>query len=667
MSRLRTTTMLWAVLALACAALWAAAGGSAWAAAERHPHVGRLPGYPAARGVVPVLGSPSAVAAREQLIEGALAAARSRHQTAERLFGLKASAVPNELGAASCLSALEEEFSFATQDVCYRGGPVVHDPKIHLIFWQGKPGAVGETKVKTFPASYQPLIKRYFEDVAHDSHLETNTFAVQPQYGEVSQQGGKATLVPGEYALRSNVEVLDDADPFPAKCVDNTTFSEGPCVLDADLHGEIEKYAGSSPAGLGEIYVVLTPPGVGGCFEEGECAYQAYCAYHSDFGGDGRTPGQQTLYADLPYLGNVTGCDSGVHPNEPFAPKEDDEGADAAIDTVSHEINETISDPIGSQCEAGASSPSQCEQNAWTDAIGQEIADKCLPPESTILGVYGTPLGEVLPGDAASSFNQAIDGNRYWAQRIWSNEAGLAEGACVQRRIEAAFTISAGPRATVPMSFDGSLSGAPGDPAVYWVWNFGEGEQVGTRSATISHAFATTGSHVVGLTAYDAYGNSQATVGEFAVGAAPPPPGPTTAPPPATTTVLVKEPVAPAHLTVQQLAAKLGLPANNRKLTGLGPYALGRGECPPACALVVQLFAKVPTLLGKQRTSKLVSIGVLRTRYTLHGSGALSLSLSAKGRALLRREKTLACKLLVAVEGQEGASWQISRALTLKR
>ena len=148
-----------------------------------------------------------------------------------------------------------------------------------------------------------------------------------------------------------------------------------------------------------QIYVVLTPPGVGGCFEEGECAYKAYCAYHSDFGGNGVTPGEQTLYADLPYVGKVTGCESGVNPNA------SSEGTDGVIDDASHEVNETITDPIGSQCETGAISYTQCERNAWTDAVGQEIADKCLPPESTLSGTYGQPLGEVIPGQPASAYN----------------------------------------------------------------------------------------------------------------------------------------------------------------------------------------------------------------------------------------------------------------------
>jgi hypothetical protein len=571
------------------------------------------------------------------------------------LFGLKATPVPNEIGQRECFSAIEEEIVFETQDMCYRGGPVLRDPKIHLIFWQGKPGASGEEQVKNFPSGYEVTVTHYFEDVAHDSNSQTNVFAVEPQYGEDTETG----FVPGEGALNKEVEVIHDADTFlPSKCTYKSPFAPGPCVLDKDLQEEIKKYAGSSPKGLGDIYVVLTPGGVGGCFGEGQCAYQAYCAYHGDFGGNGVTPGQQTLYADLPFIGKVEVCDSGIHPNSTT-----DDGADAVIDDASHEINETISDPLGSQCPAGATKPEECEPNGWTDAIGQEVGDKCLPPETTLSGVYGSPLGEAVPASGvARSYNQVINSHFYWTQREWSNEAGLSEGTCVQRRIEVKFSISATRQATVPMTLDGSASGAPGDPSVYWVWNFGGGEQVGTASPTISHTFAQSGHHEVGLTAYDAFGSSEAGVGVFEVGAAPTPP----APPPAPAPLVIREQIAAGHVTVEQLAAKLGLPTNGKKLSGNGPFSFGRAECPPACGLTLQLFAKTTTTSHKHRTTNLVLVGSESFLLSAKGARVLSLSLTPKGKQLLHKLHKLACKLVVSVEGQEGGSWQIVRTLTIK-
>jgi hypothetical protein len=646
---------------------------AAAAYAVRHPAAGRLPGYPALRGVMPVLGSSAALSAHEKLVNGAFAAARVHH-TAR----LRGAPVANEGELELCLEELEEEVSFFTQNMCYRGGPVLHNPTIHLIFWQGQveEDISKEPNVKLFPLHYIELVERYFEDLAHDSGRETNVFAIDPQYWE--EQSGHSFKA-GEYKLsfdRNTDVTVDATNAFPkhvSGCSDQTTFSEGPCLLDSDLQKEVQEVAGTSSKGLGDLYLVLTPPGVGGCFESGECAYRQYCAYHSDFGGDGMTVGQQTLYADLPYLGEVSGCDSLVHPNEVVSEIEErkgvDNGADAVIDTASHEVDEAITDPIGSQCDeeeiAGKPTIVDCEKNAWTDAIGQEVADKCLPPESTVFGIYGEPLGELLTGRPASRFNQEVDADHYWTQRQWSNEAGLTEGACLQRRIKASFSISAIRQATVPMTLDGASSGAPGDPAVYWVWNFGNGEQIGTASPTISHTFAQPDEYAVGLTAYDAFGNSEAGVGTFLVGAAPTPPAPAPAPT-APQVIRLVPTVSPTAYTAAQLATKLGLPANGRKLSGNGPFSLGHAECPPACAVTLQLFAKTTSTANKHTTTKLVLIGSAHVRLVAKGAHALSLSLNAKGKQLLHKLHKLSCKLLISVEGQEGGSWQITRSLVLK-
>jgi hypothetical protein len=651
------------VALLGAALAFAPAAGNAQGA-EPHPHVGRLPGFPAIRGVVPVLGSQAAVAAHEKLVRGAFAAARARHAK-----GLAGPVESNE-GLAGCEN---EAAFFASQDVCYRGGPVVRDATVHLIFWQGpvEEDISKEPNVGLFPAGYLETVKRYSEDVAHDSGTQTNVFAVDPQYGD--------TTGPGRYALAfdgSSDMTLDNA-PFPkhtaGECSDESEYAHGPCLLDTDIQNEVEKVAGTSEKGLHDVYIVLTPPGVTGCFEEasGECAYKQYCAYHGDFGGDGVTPGKQTLYADLPFAGvdppvtgEVSGCDSGVHPNA-FAV-----GADTVIDDASHELNEVITDPIGSQCKSIAKE--ECERNAWTDVIGQEVADKCLPPESTVAGTYGEALGELEPGNEASRFNQLIDGDHYFTQRVWSNEAGLFEGGCVQRAIGASFSVSPGAAATVPTTLDGSASGASGDPAVYWVWSFDEGEQVGSASPRLSHTFAAPGSQEVGLTAYDAYGNAEAVVETVNVAAAPiPSPPPPTPSPPA-----VKEAASTlGHFTAAQIAAKLGLPPSGRRLAGTGPFMLGRAECPPACAITMRLYAKVTRVSRKHPVARLVPVGSARhqgappgavfVRFQPGSLGELPLSLNAKGRALQRRSRTLVCKLVVTVEGQEGGTWQIVRSLIL--
>jgi hypothetical protein len=627
MNAMRSTGRLTSWLICACGLLALVAGTAA--AVEPHPAVGRLPGFPRERGVIPVLDSSAALSARERLVDGAFAAAR-----AER----------HALGPNPGRQACPEEFAF-TQNVCYLGGPVLRQPVVHLIFWLGPNvgGKPSNPKIEPFPPLYRSTIEQYFTDVAHDKGVLTDAYAVDPQYSDKQGPGVNGSTFEASNAVDEKVFPPHSAEQCPGF---TKKVAEGPCVLDSDVQKEVESVAGPN-AGLGNIYFLFTPPGVSSCASFG-CSYSAYCAYHSDFGGNGVTPGPQTIYANMPYTAPGV-CDFGVHPNEG-----QDEGTDAAIDTVSHEFNEAVTDPIGSQCK----SETECEPSSWTDAIGQEIGDKCLPPETTVAGTYGSPLVEGL---GASSYNQEINGHHYWTQREWSNEAGLLEGACVQRAIGASFVVSAGAAATVPMTLDGSPSGAQGDTATYWVWNFGGGEQIGTASPTISHAFAQSGRYEVGLTAYDKRGNSEATVETVSVGPAPAPPLP-----PAPLTITVKEPASPpGHLTAAQLAAALGLPGNGRKLSGGGSLALGHAECPPACGFALSLYAKLTTVAHGHRTTKLVSIGTAHMTFGAKGAGALVLSLNAEGRALLRKSHTLACKLLVTVEGQEGGAWQIVRSLTL--
>lgn len=604
---------------------------------------------------MPVLGTSAAVAAHEKVVDDAFAAARAR-----ALKGPSGLAERNEKFFAPCEG---EEFFFTTRNACYRGGPVLRGATVHLIFWQGpvEEDISKEANVSLFPIHYVETVKRYFQDVAHDSGAQTNVFAVDNQYFD---RNAKGEATPGRYALSfdGSSDLVVDNTAFPkhtsVECPDENEYAKGPCLLDSDIQKEVQKYAGTEK-GLSDVYLVMTPPGVDGCFE-GACAYKQYCAYHGDFGGDGVTPGRQTLYVDLPFvgpnplaLGVASGCESGVHPASPV-----DDGADGVIDDASHELNEVITDPIGSQCETGASSFARCERNAWTDVVGQEINDKCLPPQTTVAGAYGEPLG----GGGPFTYNQLIDGDRYYTQRVWSNEAGIFEGGCVQRMIGASFTVSAGAAATAPAVFDGSASGAPGDPAVYWVWNF-EGEQIGTAKPTTAYTFAQPGQHVVTLTAYDAYGNGRATAETVTLGGAPAPPPQPVSPPP----VIVKEALAPSHFTAAQIATRLGLPANGKKLAGGGPIVLGHGECPPACSLTLRLSAKLTATAYGRRSTKRVSLGTLHLTLAAKGNGALILTLDAKGRALLRKSHRLSCQLELTVEGQEGGVWRIVRSLTLTR
>ena len=137
------------------------------------------------------------------------------------------------------------------------------------------------------------------------------------------------------------------------------------------------------------MFFLFTPQGIGSCFDSSgsECAYTQYCAYH------GTTNSGGAIYANQPYA-HVNGCSTGESPNG--------NAADDTINVTSHEHNEAITDP---------------QLNAWYDAAGYEIGDKC-----------AWDFGNSTGGSPGAEYNQTINGDHYYLQREYSN----ASHTCVQ-------------------------------------------------------------------------------------------------------------------------------------------------------------------------------------------------------------------------------------------
>ena len=169
------------------------------------------------------------------------------------------------------------------------------------------------------------------------------------------------------------------------------------CVTDLQLQQEIDRViAGNAPTarGLSNLWFVFLPPDVDTCLQAGVCATNAFAGYHSEFDlGHG-----STIYVPVPdplvELTPSPGSDPQGNPE-----------AEVTLDTVAHETEEAITDPIGT---------------AWMDPNGLETGDKCeLGPQQ------GTPLGYASDG---SPYNQVINGHQYLLQDMWSNAAS----GCVQ-------------------------------------------------------------------------------------------------------------------------------------------------------------------------------------------------------------------------------------------
>lgn len=197
----------------------------------------------------------------------------------------------------------------------YGGGAVEITNHNYAIYWE----PTGGTPVSP---TYHSLIERFFNDVGGSALFNTTT----------------------EYYQGSSATPVKNVSSFGGSYVETKPFPAGG-VTDADLQAEVAAVATKLgwATGVGNEVFVYTGPG-------GETVSQ-YCAYHSYI-----TLGGSTLaYADEPY-GGQSGCTVPSSPNN-------DPAADSIINTTSHELWETITDP-----HTG---------DGWTALSGDEGSDQC--------------------------------------------------------------------------------------------------------------------------------------------------------------------------------------------------------------------------------------------------------------------------------------------------
>ena len=112
--------------------------------------------------------------------------------------------------------------------------------------------------------------------------------------------------------------------------------------------------------GMDSLFILYTSSGEGSCMPANspaaDCAAPGgYCAYHSFIAPSSGKPEDAVIYANMPFA-NPAGCfGNGVSPNN-------DVFADTEVSVASHEVTESITDPL---------------LNAWFTAQGNEIGDLC--------------------------------------------------------------------------------------------------------------------------------------------------------------------------------------------------------------------------------------------------------------------------------------------------
>lgn len=200
----------------------------------------------------------------------------------------------------------------------YRGGPIITVMKVHAIFWEPKGAFVS--------SRYNSLILRYFNDVGASGLYHNNT-----QYRDTRGNVPSQAQLAGSWI---------DTAAYPAKRLSNRQ-------IQAEITHAMK--VNRWRANLNNVFFIFTARGENICIRSNQCSFTAFCASHGVFGTD-------IIYAVVPYVGtNLGAC--GV----PFSP-DGDIDAESAINVASHEQMEAATDPL---------------VNAWIDATGAEIGDKC--------------------------------------------------------------------------------------------------------------------------------------------------------------------------------------------------------------------------------------------------------------------------------------------------
>jgi hypothetical protein len=256
-------------------------------------------------------------------------------------------------------------------DLAYDKGPIMQTTTTYLIFWNPDGSTITnaakglETQFLTdVGGNYYNILSQYYDNDGGTTHN------IRP----VTHFGGAYT----------------DTTAYPH---DGSTSHP---VTDGDVQQEVQRAFNAHPEwqapGLNTLYHVVLGEGIEFC-EDNDKSYCTYStgthgigAYHSSFSVDGT----DVVYAND---GNDAGRSCFGESTSP-----NDYDADGDVSTMSHEMFEAITDPLGSAWRTPSSRP---------DYGGQEIGDLCAYQ-------YGTT--------ATDGTNLVMNGHKYQVQEEWSNQ-----------------------------------------------------------------------------------------------------------------------------------------------------------------------------------------------------------------------------------------------------
>jgi hypothetical protein len=358
-------------------------------------------------------------------------------------FGLAgyAQASPAAVGSASPAKASGGQIS-GEPGVCpscsppltQHAGPVVGtaaqtgEVTITPIYWTPPGyGFVDASGANFDNTAYSTVINKYITDTAADSGKTTNVYANNTQY----QQTVNGVTTSIHYLIHAGTPITDtNAFPTAGQCTVTAPYTA--CITNQQYQTELQSIltARGLPADLGHIYVLLFPYAVQEQFtgSSGPAVLSDayYCGIHGSFSAKG---GGTALFVEQPF--DTTSCFATSIP----VPSE---AGSTAINTLSHEINETITDPL------------QGANRDWIDSGGNEIGDECANNYGPQLGTFDQGIGY-----GPQPYNAVINGHDYYTQTEFSNSAYAALGVgkgCVETPFVAAPMAQAHARADAKRS-----------------------------------------------------------------------------------------------------------------------------------------------------------------------------------------------------------------------
>lgn len=242
------------------------------------------------------------------------------------------------------------------QTILYHGGPVmIASTNLYVVYY----GA--------FTANQHAILDTFLENLGGSPAFNVNT----------------------EYYNAANQHVQNILNYSPASASYDDAYSLGKNLsgsfVTSILHNAVA--AGHLPADVNGIYLLTVSPDV-------KLPNSVWCAYHSL--SNAIVSGEDIKYALAadPPPSILSSCSGNLATFHDTTSPNGDIGIDEVVDSLIHEISETVTDP---------------DLNAWYTSSGNEVGDLCN-------FVYGTTF--LAPN--GSHANHTFGGRDYLAQEIWS-------------------------------------------------------------------------------------------------------------------------------------------------------------------------------------------------------------------------------------------------------